>query len=187
MYDDKKIFTDLKKLSKTGSTNQEDLFKLLKKYSKTISVFDLMAGSILLKDDVQHVQQRYREEFLNVYINCYITIIKDIKDNKRIYDEILDIGEFNNFIDLLEKQFEDNRANERRKSKNESRIPLTYVLSSLYANFILKEPIHPVGTPFPGGLKVELIDGVYYCPIKELQSLNPHAVCQLCMAEQTEK
>lgn len=187
MHDDKEIFTDLKELSKIGSINQEDLFKVLKKYSKTISVFDLMTGSILLKDEMKYVQQRYREEFLKVYINCYITIIKYIKDNKKIYCEILDIEEFNNFIDLLEKQFEDNMANERRKSKNESKIPLTYVLSSLYANFILKEPIHPVGTPFPGDLKVELIDGVYYCPIKELQSLNPHAICQLCMAEQTKK
>lgn len=36
-----------------------------------------------------------------------------------------------------------------------------YRVISLYTTFILDEPIHPVGTPFPGGFEVK-IDGKTY-------------------------
>ncbi len=60
-----------------------------------------------------------------------------------------------------------------------------YRLIALYTTFILKEPIHPVGMPFPGGLNIKYEKGTYYCPVKESQKDNPGAVCGFCIAEQT--
>ena len=69
---------------------------------------------------------------------------------------------------------------------NETKFPLIYGIVSLYTTFVLEEPIHPVGTPFPGSLEVEEIDGKYYCPVKDANIDSPNAVCKMCLAEQLE-
>lgn len=61
-----------------------------------------------------------------------------------------------------------------------------YKLISFYTTFILDEPIHPVGMPFPGGFKVKYENGTYYSPVKENQKDNPGAVCEFWIAEQDE-
>ena len=67
----------------------------------------------------------------------------------------------------------------------DDKFPLIYVITALYTTFILEEPIHPVGSEFPGNLSVEEIDGEYFCPVKDNQKDNPNAICHLCLAEQT--
>ena len=59
-----------------------------------------------------------------------------------------------------------------------------YRLISIYTTFIMDEPVHPVGMPFPGGFKIKQEYGTYYCPVKESQKDNPNAVCGICIAEQ---
>jgi len=61
-------------------------------------------------------------------------------------------------------------------------------LKFLLAGFcmlVLREPGHAVGTPFPGGDKVECIDGVYYCPVREKADDVGGALCPFCPALQT--
>jgi len=36
-----------------------------------------------------------------------------------------------------------------------------------------------------GGFEVEKKDGVHYCPVKDKQSDNPEALCDICIARQT--
>ncbi|WP_409200885.1 DUF2115 domain-containing protein [Methanobrevibacter sp. DSM 116169] len=182
MVNDDEIFTDLENLSKKKSILQEDLLKVLKKYSKTISVFDLMNASTLLKEDGKYIQVQYRDQFLEVYIKYFIMRVKDISENNNIYTNSINQEEFEESTDLLKKQFNKDKNEERKKS----RFPLIYALCSFYSTYILEEPIHPVGTPFPGNLKVEEKNGIYYCPVKDNQNDNPNAVCKLCLAIQTE-
>ena len=44
---------------------------------------------------------------------------------------------------------------ERNYTIEEDKFPLIYIIVALYTTFILEEPIHPVGSEFPGSLKVE--------------------------------
>lgn len=46
-------------------------------------------------------------------------------------------------------------------------------------------PGHPVGMPFPGGDRVERIDGTYYCPVREKANDVDSALCPFCPALQT--
>jgi len=46
-------------------------------------------------------------------------------------------------------------------------------------------PGHPVGMPFPGGEKVKVIDGIYYCPVREKAYDVDSALCPFCPALQT--
>jgi uncharacterized protein (UPF0305 family) len=51
--------------------------------------------------------------------------------------------------------------------------------------FVLGEPGHAVGTPFPGGDMLECIGGVYYCPVREKSDGVNAALCPFCPALQT--
>ncbi len=46
-------------------------------------------------------------------------------------------------------------------------------------------PGHPVGMPFPGRDRVALIDGIYYCPVREKANDVDSALCPFCPALQT--
>jgi len=61
---------------------------------------------------------------------------------------------------------------------------LNYLLAG-FCMFVLQEPAHPVGTPFPGGDTVECEDGVYYCPVREKSSEIDAGFCRFCPALQT--
>ncbi len=61
---------------------------------------------------------------------------------------------------------------------------LKYVIAA-FAMFVCEEPAHPVGTPFPGGYAVELHEGVYYCPVREVQGEVDETLCRFCPAVQS--
>jgi uncharacterized protein (UPF0305 family) len=61
---------------------------------------------------------------------------------------------------------------------------LKYLLAG-YCMLVLDEPGHPAGTPFPGGDRVEFMDGVYYCPVREKANDVDAALCPFCPARQT--
>ena len=54
-----------------------------------------------------------------------------------------------------------------------------------FCMFVQGLPGHPVGMPFPGGDKVVVIDGVYYCPVREKANDVDAALCPFCPALQT--
>jgi len=61
---------------------------------------------------------------------------------------------------------------------------LKYLLAG-FRMFALKEPAHPVGTPFFGGHEVEREYGKYFCPAKDEAQNVFYAVCPFCPAEQS--
>lgn len=61
---------------------------------------------------------------------------------------------------------------------------LNYLLAA-FCMFVLDEPGHPVGTPFPGGDTVQLVDGIFYCPVREKAVDVDSALCPFCPARQT--
>jgi uncharacterized protein (UPF0305 family) len=63
---------------------------------------------------------------------------------------------------------------------------LFYYLISGFAMFVLDEPGHPVGTPFPGGFVVEQHGSEYLCPIRDKEEDVPFSICNFCPAKQME-
>lgn len=61
---------------------------------------------------------------------------------------------------------------------------LNYLLAA-FCMMVGQEPGHPAGTPFPGGDTVQLIDGVWYCPVREKAGDVDAALCPFCPALQT--
>ncbi len=61
---------------------------------------------------------------------------------------------------------------------------LKFLLSG-FCMFVQELPGHPVGMPFPGGDRVTLVEGVYYCPVRDKASDVDSALCPFCPALQT--
>ena len=53
--------------------------------------------------------------------------------------------------------------------------------------FVLDEPGHPVGMPFPGGFRVEKRGRDYYCLIRDKEKEILYSICNFCPARQTEE
>ncbi|NLD57755.1 MAG: DUF2115 domain-containing protein [Methanomicrobiales archaeon] len=61
---------------------------------------------------------------------------------------------------------------------------LKYLLAG-YCMIVLEEPGHPVGMPFPGNDTVQLVDGTWYCPVRDKAGDVDAALCPFCPARQT--
>lgn len=156
------------------------LLNILKKHSATVSVFDLMQISAEMMEESKYVQKSYREKSKGVYAKYFLARLKYVSSDNNIYEKSIDKEEFIDAISTLKSYHEHETISTKTK------FPLVYAIISLYTTFILEEPIHPVGTPFPGSLEVEEHDGIYYCPVKDANIDSPNAVCKMCIAEQLE-
>ncbi|MBR0270709.1 MAG: DUF2115 domain-containing protein [Methanobrevibacter sp.] len=174
------ILKELEKLMDNKSISKNDLMVILKEYAGIISPYDLMMATARMREDGKYVQSQYREKYLEIYIRYFIMRMKEVRDNNNDMNESIDMEVLYNSFPLLKTTFEKERLGE-----NDDKFPLIYVITSLYTTFILEEPIHPVGSEFPGNLKVTEEKGNYFCPVKDNQKDNPNAICHLCLAEQT--
>jgi len=62
-----------------------------------------------------------------------------------------------------------------------------YYLIAAFTMFVLEEPGHPVGMPFPGGFSVEQRGKEYYCLIRDKEKDVFWSICNFCPALQTEE
>ena len=175
------ILTELGNLSQNEEITKSEIMGILKKYARIISVNDLMLATAYIRKDGEYVQARYREKYLEIYIKYFILRMKEVKEKKDYVDSTIDKVALEESFPLLENTFK----KERIPGADDSKFALIYVITSVYTTFILEEPIHPVGSEFPGNLSVEEKDGKYFCPVKDNQKDNENAICHLCLAEQT--
>ena len=162
------------------SISNDALLQILKDYAGTVSVFDLMKINAELIEEKKYVQDSYKEKAHGVYAKYFLARLKEVRSNNNHYTHKIDKDEFIDAVATLQS-YEDSES-----LSHKTKFPLVYAIISLYTTFILEEPIHPVGTPFPGSLYVEEINGKYYCPVKDANADSPNAVCKMCIAEQLE-
>ena len=177
--DSEEILVELKELSSQNTVNRSELMEILKKYARIISPYDLMLATAHMRKDGEFVHANYREKYLEIYIKYFIMRMKEVIINEDYEDKPIDKQSLDESFPMLERTFDEERISP------DGKFPLIYVITSLYTTFILEEPIHPVGSEFPGSLFVEERDGRYLCPVKDNQKDNKNAICNLCLAEQT--
>jgi uncharacterized protein (UPF0305 family) len=177
------MFKELSKLKSVKNISKNALMEILQDLAKKISVHDLILATIILREDGKNIQSGYREKYLEIYIKYFIMRVKDIRGDKKDYNgEINNKEYFSEAISSLEYQFHDKKLN----CHDNDKVSLIYTIICLYTIFILNEPIHPIGTPFPGGLSVTYENEAYFCPVKDKQSKNPQAMCKFCISEQSD-
>jgi uncharacterized protein (UPF0305 family) len=176
-----KIFGKFNKLKNLEKVSKNDLLNILQPLSKTVSVYDLSIATAALREGGKYVQENYREKYLEIYIKYFIMRLKDINQDKNVYNDYLNKDELFDSINILKTQML-----EESKEHLNDKFPLIYTLIGLYTTYILNEPIHPVGTPFPGNNEVTFENNTFYCPVKKNNENNPKAVCKFCIAEQSD-
>ena len=173
------MFDELSNLiSKDDSIKADPVLEILKDYSSSISVFDMMDFTSQVIKENRYVQESYREDSQKSYIESFLLRIKDISNDNNSYTHDINKESFSEAIEILRTHYETGIHDHNPK------VPLIFEIASIYTTFILKEPIHPVGTPFPGSLKVEEKNGTFLCPVKDANIDTPNAVCNICLSEQ---
>lgn len=169
---------ELLKIAHEEKITGDSVLEILKKYCSTITVFDMMTVSAEIIEENKYVQANYREDSQKSYVETFILRVREILADNNDYTKRIDKKEFSDAIKTLMS----NRETQTEKSK--SKFPLIGCIASIYTTFLLEEPIHKVGTLFPGSLKVEEKDGKFYCPVRDANIDTPNAVCNICLAEQ---
>ena len=160
--------------------SKDDLMVVLKEELSDVSVFDLMIISAEIIENNKYVQKSYQEKSKKIYVDSFINRVNEIRSNDTVYNDYFDRDDFVEKLNQLKDIYKHSSLDRKNKS------PIINLVVSLYTTFVLDEPIHPIGTPFPGSLEVIMENGVYYCPVKEANIDTPNSVCRLCIAEQLE-
>ena len=153
-------------ISNENTISCDSVLEILKKYASTVSVFDLMAVNAKMIKDSEYVQKSYKDKGHKVYAKYFLGRLKYISGDETHYSKNIDKEEFIDAIATLKSYHMNGTIN------NETKFPLIYGIVSLYTTFVLEEPIHPVGTPFPGSLEVEEIDGPAILNINDAIAMN---------------
>lgn len=158
--------------------SRNDLLKVLKKEARSIHIQDIMKASNFIRDDAKFMPRIEREDYIVRFTKAFFTRIKDIKDDQTEYPGEIDINNLSEFVEIQ------NQLAQNAQSDDEKCFHRIACVVAIYTTFIREESIHPVGTRFPGDFTLQLVNGVYLCPVKDKQKDTPSALCRFCVAVQ---
>ena len=153
---------------------------------------ELQIISTRLRHEVECLPSPYREAF-RPYANEWLfgryhrlLVLKRNRGFSGMNDPISNYDMFRAFCAMIpggcrtvpEDPPQDNLP---RRTKTDQ---LFYYLLSAFTMFVLDEPGHPVGTPFPGGFRVKKENGKFLCPIRDKEEEILHSICNFCPAIQ---
>ena len=158
------------------------------------SLFDLQIIGGRLYNEIEKLPSPYREA-IRPYFNMQLfgkhhelLALHRSGVFLAMNSSITDPETFQKFCDMLpEGCFAWNDASERNPYFRNPKNRLFYYLIAAFTMFVLDEPGHPVGMPFPGGFKVEQRGRDYYCLIRDKEKDLVYSICNFCPAKQTEE
>jgi uncharacterized protein (UPF0305 family) len=173
------MLNKVKSLNFQGQTTKKELLYILKEDARKFNLQDIVRCSLQIQQEAQCIHTSYKEEYIKAETGFLIRI-QEVKEDNSHYTGLVDVEELDTAIGILEEQekmIEDTK-------EIEPAIYQIFSIISLYTTFIKDEPIHQVGTLFPGGFTVKKEGDKYTCPVKDNNNDNPLALCPFCIAEQ---
>jgi uncharacterized protein (UPF0305 family) len=169
-----------------GITTRAELAERLFGELEGYSVFDLQLISAYLEKDINALPSPYRERvrpyFLEQYFRRYgsIMTLREQGALAHLSDGISDLALFRGYC----KTAADFRPSPEDIDRNGPFFGHFYFVVSAFYMFVLDEPGHPVGMPFPGGFAVKKKEDGYYCPIRDKEKDVTYSICNFCPAKQ---
>ncbi|CAJ37979.1 hypothetical protein RRC236 [Methanocella arvoryzae MRE50] len=159
------------------------------------SVYDLQYVSARLEKDISDLPSPYREKirpyFMEQYFGRYnrIMTMRGSGELEKIEGEIKDPELFRDFCRMITARYPDRELQDEPEEYTQGSPfnSLFYYLISIFYMFVLDEPGHPAGMPFPGGFTVREHDGVVYCPIRDKEKDVEYSICNFCPAKQDDE
>lgn len=158
------------------------------------SLFDLQIIGGRLNSDIEKLPSPYREAirpyFQKQLFGKHHELLTLFRSGAfgRMNDPVHDRDMFDKFCAMLpEGCFVWEDTGDRNPYFRNPKNRLFYYLIAAFTMFVLEEPGHPVGMPFPGGFTVEQRGGQYYCLIRDKEKEVFYSICNFCPALQTEE
>jgi uncharacterized protein (UPF0305 family) len=177
------------------SRTQGELGLALVREFQRYSLFDLQIIGGRLNSEIEKLPSPYREAvrpyFRDQLFKKHHQILAMHRDNRfrdLMKQPLTDPETFDRFCAMVpDGCFAWNDAGERNPYFRNPKNRLFYYLIAAFTMFVLDEPGHPVGMPFPGGFSVENRGGKYYCLIRDKEKEVSWSICNFCPATQTEE
>jgi uncharacterized protein (UPF0305 family) len=170
----------IEELDFSKKIEKQELMDILKNEASQVNITNMMDFYVNLVAAGKYVQKYYLKDYIEAYVKGFLLRVNEIKANDNHYEGFVPENDLKNALNLLDEMEKTERSEEIKS------FFMIYKLISIYTTFILDEPIHIVGTLFPGGFRVKYENKIYYCPVKENNKDNPKALCGFCIAEQDE-
>jgi len=169
-----------------------ELGKLVAREVHTYSLFDLQIIGGRLNSEIEKLPSPYRENirpyFREQLFGAHHRLLSMEKSGAfdRMHTPIAEPDRLRDFCGILDTGcFSWDDQSERNVYFRNPKNRLFYYLIAAFTMFVLDEPGHPVGMPFPGGFTVERCGPDYYCLIRDKEKEIPWSICNFCPAKQT--
>lgn len=183
-----RIFNEIR-----GITEKADLARAIADELAGYSIYDLMKISAWHDREIGALPSPYREKlrpYMAEQIFGRFTQIMAMRSNgdlQGLSGQINDLPLYRDFCDTenrhLRARLADNSEDDQIYGSFDG---LYYLLINCFYMFVLDEPGHPRGTPFPGGFTVRLQGDTHYCPIRDKEKDVWYSICNFCPAKQDE-
>lgn len=174
-------------------TTTGELGTLLAREVSGYSLFDLQVIGGRLKREVDNLPSPYREQirpyFTEQLFGTHHTMLHLHRSGafRKMHSTIRDPETFKSYCEMVPLGcFSWDDGKEKGAFGYIPYHRLFYYLISGFAMFVLEQPGHPVGTPFPGGFKVEEKRGDFLCPIRDKEKDVFFSICNFCPARQSD-
>jgi uncharacterized protein (UPF0305 family) len=180
-------------LMRTAGTKGE-LGLVLSRELQRYSLFDLQIIGGRLNTEIERLPSPYREAirpyFREQLFGRHHLLLAMYRSRafERMHTPIRDRESFGKFCTMLpEGIFAWDDSSERNPFFRNPKNRLFYYLIAAFTLFVLEEPGHPVGMPFPGGFRVEQRGKEYYCLIRDREKEVFYSICNFCPALQSDE
>ncbi len=177
-----------------SARSKGELGTILARELERYSLFDLQIIGGRLNHEIYRLPSPYREAVRpyfreQLFGRHHLLLAMDRSGAFERLDAPLRDGEiFGKFCGMIpEGVFSWDDTSERNPYFRNPKNRLFYYLIAAFTMFVLDEPGHPVGMPFPGGFRVELRGRDYYCLIRDKEKEVFYSICNFCPAKQTEE
>ena len=177
-----------------AARNKGELADILAREIQEYSMFDLQIIGGRLNSEIEKLPSPYRESIRPFFReqlfgkHHQLLAMHHSGAFDRMTGSVRDLERFRKFCEMLpEGCFAWDDASERNPYFRNPKNRIFYYLIAAFTMFVLDEPGHPVGMPFPGGFSVKQRGKDYYCLIRDKEKEVFYSICNFCPALQSEE
>jgi uncharacterized protein (UPF0305 family) len=178
----------------SAARTKGELGEILAREIQNYTMFDLQIIGGRLNTEIDRLPSPYRESIRPYFReqlfgkHHQLLALHRSRAFDRMTTPVRDEETFRKFCEMLpEGCFAWNDASERNPYFRNPKNRIFYYLIAAFTMFVLDEPGHPVGMPFPGGFSVERRGKDYYCLIRDKEKEVFYSICNFCPAHQSEE
>jgi uncharacterized protein (UPF0305 family) len=178
----------------SSAATKKELLDIIGKEIASYSNFDLQLIGGRLYNEIRKLPSPYREAirpyFIEQLFGMHHTLLMEYRsaESSPLSGPLRDPVSFGDYCRIIpDGCFSWDDQFERNPALRNPRMRLFYYLISAFTMFVLDQPGHPVGMPFPGGFTVEQRGSEYYCLIRDKEKEVFYSICNFCPAKQAEE